>query len=261
MQLLVVVCADIATGEHFFEVLEECRVDGHHVFVVAMDRAVLHHDDLAVLLEDGGFDLAHLLVEKDADVLLAVENRLTRFSRAVGAQRVGLAGPTERRLGFLIRLLEGFVRPARNERGVLLDLVGSRKYLPNAIRGDGQSLLDVLHRRMHAVVLPVLDAENPSFRALSFLRPVRTDQLGPQARVGNLDHPSGQTVKNQAISSELANPGVGWAVEGRGGRGDEWGKSQPQRRFVPLPLADQIKPSRSLYFPHTRQIGTMWRPC
>src|SRR5688572_27132805 len=85
MKLLVVVGADIATGEHLFEVLEERRVDGHHVFKVAMDWAVLDHDDLAVLLEDGRLDLADLLVEEDADIFLAVENRLPRFARAVWA--------------------------------------------------------------------------------------------------------------------------------------------------------------------------------
>src|SRR5262245_42878473 len=261
MECLVVMGADIAAWEHLFEVLEERRVDGHYVFVMAMDRAVLHHDDLAVLLDDGRLDLADLLVEEDADVFLAVENRLPGFARAVRTERVGLTGPPKGRLGFLIRLQERLVRPAWSKRGVLSDLVGRGKDLPEAIGSDRQSLLDVLHRRMHAVALLVLDAQNPS-----------NTPCGHEARAGNPNHPIGQTVKNQAISSELANPGVGLAVEGCGGRAgrgvgwrgglrDERGKSRAGQAFVPLPLAEQIESFRSLYFPHTRQIGTMWRPC
>ena len=119
VQLLVVVGADVAARERLFEVLEERRVDGHRVFEVAVDRAVLDHQDLAVPLENGGLDLADLLVEEDADVLLAVEDGLTRLARAVRAQRVGLAGPAERRLGLLIGLQQGLVGPAGDEGRVL----------------------------------------------------------------------------------------------------------------------------------------------
>ena len=52
VQLLVVVGADVAAGEDVFQVLEEGRVDRHHVFEVAVDGAVLHHQDLAVALDD-----------------------------------------------------------------------------------------------------------------------------------------------------------------------------------------------------------------
>jgi hypothetical protein len=53
VELLVVVGADVAARIRVFEVLEERRVHGHHVFEVAVDRAVLDHQDLAVALEDG----------------------------------------------------------------------------------------------------------------------------------------------------------------------------------------------------------------
>ena len=52
VQLLVVVGADVAARERVLEVLEEGRVHGHHVLEVAVDRAVLHHQDLAVALDD-----------------------------------------------------------------------------------------------------------------------------------------------------------------------------------------------------------------
>ena len=57
-------------GEGLLEVLEERRVDRHHVLEVAMDRAVLDHQDLAVALDDLRLDLADLLVEQDLVVRL-----------------------------------------------------------------------------------------------------------------------------------------------------------------------------------------------
>ena len=54
MQLLVVVGGDVAAGENVFEVLGEFGVDRHHVFEVAVDGAVFHHQDLAVAFDDGG---------------------------------------------------------------------------------------------------------------------------------------------------------------------------------------------------------------
>ena len=44
--------ADVAARERLLEVLEERRVHRHHVFEVAVDRAVLDHQDLAVALDD-----------------------------------------------------------------------------------------------------------------------------------------------------------------------------------------------------------------
>ena len=101
VQLLVVVRLDVAAGEHFLEVLEEGGVDRHHVLEVAVQRAILHHQDLPVALDDFRLDLADLLVEEDRDVLLTVENLLARFARARRAERVGLARPAERRLRLL----------------------------------------------------------------------------------------------------------------------------------------------------------------
>ncbi len=51
VQAGIVVRADVAAGEYVFQVLEERRVDGHHVFEVAVHRAILHHQDLAVALD------------------------------------------------------------------------------------------------------------------------------------------------------------------------------------------------------------------
>jgi hypothetical protein len=109
VQFLVVVRTDVAAREDVFEVLEERRVHRHHVLEVAVDGAVLHHQYLAVALEDGRLDLADFLVQQDAYILFTVENRLPRFARAGRAQRVSLTRPAERRLGLLIRLEQRLV--------------------------------------------------------------------------------------------------------------------------------------------------------
>ena len=57
MQRFVVVRADIAARKHVFQVLEKRRVDGHYVFEMPVDGAILHHEDLAVALDHLGFDL------------------------------------------------------------------------------------------------------------------------------------------------------------------------------------------------------------
>ena len=104
VQLLVVVRADVAAGEDLLEVLEEVGVDRHHVLEVAVNGAILDHEDLPVALDDRRLDLADLLIQEDLTVLLAVEDVLPRLARAGGAERIGLARPAERRLGLLIRL-------------------------------------------------------------------------------------------------------------------------------------------------------------
>src|ERR1022692_540522 len=79
--------------------LEEGRIDGHHVLEVAVNGAILDHQDLAVALDDFGLDLAHLIVEQDGQRLLAAEDFRADLGDAAGAQRVGLARPPQRGLG------------------------------------------------------------------------------------------------------------------------------------------------------------------
>jgi hypothetical protein len=124
VQLLVVVRPNITAEKHLLKMFEERRVHCHHVLEAPVDRAVLDHDDLAVLLKDGGFDLTDLLIQEDGDVLLTVNDRLSRLLRAGRAQRIRFPRPPERRLGLLVRLQERLIGPARRKRGVLLDLIG-----------------------------------------------------------------------------------------------------------------------------------------
>ena len=149
VQLLVVVGADVAARERLLEVLEERRVDRHRVFEMAMDRAVLHHHDLAVLLRDGGLDLADLLIEQRLERTGAVEDRLSRLPHTGRAERIGFARPAKRRLRLLIRLQQRLVRPLRRERRVRVDRVQAGKDVPGAICRDSEPLLHILHRRVH----------------------------------------------------------------------------------------------------------------
>ena len=100
VQFFVVVRANVAAGEHVFEMLAEGGIDRHQVFEVAVDGALLHHHDLAVLLDDLGLDLAQLFVLQDLDRQLAVEDLLADIRDALGTERIGLARPAQ--LGLLL---------------------------------------------------------------------------------------------------------------------------------------------------------------
>ncbi len=150
MKLLVVVGADVAAGEDFFEVLEEGGVHGHDVFEVAVDGAVFHHEDFAVALDDLGLDLAGLFVHQDFERQLAVDDLLADFRHALGAKGIGGARPAERRLGFLVRLQKRLIRPLGRKRRILVDAVYSVEYGPRAFGCNGDRFFNVLDRFMHS---------------------------------------------------------------------------------------------------------------
>src|SRR6266404_8891750 len=58
MQGLIVMSSDVATGEHFFDVRQELRVNSHHILEVSVSQAVLDHPDLAISFEDLRLNLA-----------------------------------------------------------------------------------------------------------------------------------------------------------------------------------------------------------
>ena len=115
VQLLVVVGANVPAGKDFLQVFEEGRIDGHHVFEMPVERAILDHDDLALLFHDRRFDLADLFIEQDAEVGLAVEDRLARLAHAARAKRICLARITEGGLGLFPRFQKRLIRPARRK--------------------------------------------------------------------------------------------------------------------------------------------------
>ncbi len=138
--------ADVAAGEAFFKVLEEGWVDGHHVFEVAVLGAVLHHQDLAVALDDLGLDLADLFIQQDFVGQLAVENLLANFGDALGTKRVCGARPAQWRLLFLVALQEWFFAPFRCKRRVGADAVQPLIDHPRALGPIYGGFLGVLHR-------------------------------------------------------------------------------------------------------------------
>src|SRR5688500_14379669 len=115
VQLLVVVGVDVAPWEHLLDVSEKLGVDGHHVFEVAVDRAILDHPDLIVALDDLRFDFTDLLINKVADFSLSADDGFARFDHAVWTKRVGSSGPSERWLALLPGFEQGLIRPFWSE--------------------------------------------------------------------------------------------------------------------------------------------------
>ena len=141
VELFVIVGADVAAREDLLQVLHHRRVDGHEVFEVAVDGAVLDHEDLAVAFDDLRLDLADLLVEQDLVGELAVDDLLTDFRDAARAEGVGGARPTEGRLLLLVALQQGLVTPLGGEGSVWADAVELFKYCPTCLRDHGDGLL------------------------------------------------------------------------------------------------------------------------
>ena len=123
VHLFVVVRADVAAREDVFQVLEERRVHGHHVFEVAVDRAILHHQDLAVAFDDVGFDLADFLVQEDLVRQFAVHDLLPDFGDAFRTKGIGFPRPAQGRLHLLVAFEKRLVGPFGDERRILTDLV------------------------------------------------------------------------------------------------------------------------------------------
>ena len=93
MQLLVVMGNDVAARKNIFKVARKVGIDRHYVFEVAMFIAILHHQDLAVALDNLSFDLADFFVAENFDGQFAVKNLLADFGDTLRAQRVRGARP------------------------------------------------------------------------------------------------------------------------------------------------------------------------
>jgi len=85
VQLGIVVRAYVPAGEDRFQMPEECRIDRHHIFEVAVDRAILHHQDLAVALDHLRLDLARLVGVEDFERGLAIQDLLADLRHAARA--------------------------------------------------------------------------------------------------------------------------------------------------------------------------------
>ena len=121
VQLLVVVRADVAAWECLFQMAHEGRVDRHDVLEVAVDGAVLDHQDLAITLDDLRLQLADLLVEQNLMRQLAVDDLLANLRQTLRTKGVGGARPAQGRLLLLVALLQGLVAPLGREGGRVAD--------------------------------------------------------------------------------------------------------------------------------------------
>src|SRR5690349_9392721 len=98
MKRFVAMRADVSSGKNFFEMSKELRVDRDHIFEVAVRRAILDHQDLAVTFKNGGLNLPDALIQQRAEVFLSINNFLARFAHTDGTKRICLPRPTERGL-------------------------------------------------------------------------------------------------------------------------------------------------------------------
>src|SRR5690242_6041217 len=109
---------------------------------MAVLRAVLDHQDLAVTLDDLGLDLARLLAGEEAEILLAGEHQLARLLDAGRAERVGGPRPAQHREGALARLQERGRRPLGLKGPGFEPAVDELDDGPCCLRGTGRSLLE-----------------------------------------------------------------------------------------------------------------------
>ena len=121
VEVFIVVGADVAARKNIFKVLEEDGIDRHDVFEVTVHCTILHHQNLAVALNDLSLDFANLLILEDLDRQFAVDDLVADVGDALGAQGVCRAGPAEGRLGLLVALEERLLRPLRGKRRVRVD--------------------------------------------------------------------------------------------------------------------------------------------
>ena len=93
---------------------------------------------MAFALDDLGFNFANLLVHQIAPVFLAGDDRFARFLDARGAQRVGLPGKAEGRLGLFPGLEQRLIGPLRRNGRVRIALVE----VLNCVEGDRRAFAE-----------------------------------------------------------------------------------------------------------------------
>jgi hypothetical protein len=90
VERFIVVRADVAPGECLLQMPVEGGIDRHHVLEVAVDGAVLHHQDFPVPLHDPRLDFPNLLMEQVFVILLSVEGSPAGFPERI----LGRASPS-----------------------------------------------------------------------------------------------------------------------------------------------------------------------
>src|SRR6185369_8665724 len=152
VQFLVVMCIDVAAWKHGLDVGKKLGVDGHHVFEVAMNRAVFNHPDFAVALDNLGLDFADLFVDQNTDVFLAADDLFARFDDAVRTEGVSGAWPPQGWLALLPGFQQGFVLPFGSKRRIRLVFIYRLNCVESAPREQCQCFLSMLNRSHHLSV-------------------------------------------------------------------------------------------------------------
>src|SRR5262245_34196088 len=88
MKPFIVVSPDVPAWKVLFDPFQKFHVFGHHVFKLAVFRAVFHHPDLAVALKDRGFDFSYVIGDKTSVIFFSVDNLLSRLLHTCGTERI-----------------------------------------------------------------------------------------------------------------------------------------------------------------------------
>src|SRR5262249_5116254 len=149
---LVVVGSNVAAREYLLQVPEEFRIDGHHIFKMPMFRAILDHQDLAVMLYYLRLELSDFLIAKDIYRQLAIENLVPNLGHTLRAKRISRSWPAQRRFRLLIGFQQRLLRPSGYESWILSDLVYSFEHGPHSGRNISQAFLSVFDRFPHIYI-------------------------------------------------------------------------------------------------------------
>lgn len=87
--------AKVAAKEERLDPFEKRRIGRHHILELSMLRAILPHDNLAIIFEDLGFDFTGMLVHQRLERYLSGDDRVANFFYAGWTKTVGFAWETK----------------------------------------------------------------------------------------------------------------------------------------------------------------------
>src|SRR5439155_7686486 len=107
--------AEVAPKEERLNSSQELRIGSHHVFKLSVFRTVLLHDDLTILFENLGLNLARVFIHQGFQSSLSGDNGITNFLYTSWAKTVSLARKTERRRRSFVGFQERARGPVRTD--------------------------------------------------------------------------------------------------------------------------------------------------
>ena len=156
---------EVAARKETLDAAQKIRIDGQRIGEGAVLRAGLLDNDLAVALDDVGFDLANVRVDQRGDGLFAGENSRPGFAHAARAQRVGRPRPAQLRSRTLRALHERRRRP-RGLKGWRLELpVDGLEQRPGQAGAVGRSNLE-RSPHVHPIDLPGQSSDGMAMKML-----------------------------------------------------------------------------------------------